>query len=333
MRPPLRDVAEQAGVSQATVSRVVNGRPGVADATRRAVLAVLAEHGFTSSPIRTRSNVVGIVTPELENPIFPLLAQTIEARLARHGLLGMICPSTPETAAEQDYLDHFATIGAAGVVVVAGRYAGINGSYAPYEAMRERGMPIVLVNAVDKSTPVPAVGIDLGVVGEVGVDHLVSLGHRRLGCLVGPRRFETTKQLLAGYRRAVDRAALGESRDRIAESTFTMEGGEAGAASLLDDGATGIVTTSDIMAIGAIAEVRSRGLQVPDDVSVVGLDGTPSASLTDPPLTTSRQPVARMASAVVALLTSDAAAVRPTVQLFRPELVVGGSTGVAPAAA
>ena len=98
MRPKLQEVAALAGVSEATVSRVMNARPGVSEHTRRQVLDVLSDLGYREVPVRSaRSGVVGIITPELENPIFALLAQTIGSRLAHHGIMSVVCPSTSET--------------------------------------------------------------------------------------------------------------------------------------------------------------------------------------------------------------------------------------------
>ena len=113
MRPKLSDVAIIAGVSEATVSRVINGKPGVAESTRRQVLDALSDLGYRDVPSRPhRSGLVGILTPELVNPIFPLLAQSIEAKLARHDYVAVVCPTTAETINEQDYLDQLLSMNA-----------------------------------------------------------------------------------------------------------------------------------------------------------------------------------------------------------------------------
>ena len=332
MRPKLQEVAALAGVSEATVSRVMNARPGVSEHTRRQVLDVLSDLGYREVPARSaRSGVVGIITPELENPIFPLLAQTIESRLARHGSMSVVCPSTSDTINEDDYLDHLVDIEAAGVVVVNGRYAQAGFGYEPYERLLDKGIPTVLVNGVFPDCTIPAASIDLAAAAEAGVQHLVRLGHTTIGCLIGPRRYSTSQLLVDGYERAVGAAALEAGSYLISETLFTMEGGHAGMAKLLEAGATGIITGGDLMAIGAIGAVRAWGARVPDDVSIIGLDGTPIAALTDPPLTTMRQPVDRMAAAVASMIVAQATdGSRPRPQLFRPELVVGGSAATAP---
>jgi len=334
MRPKLQEVAALTGVSEATVSRVMNARPGVAEPTRRLVLDALSDLGYREVPASSaRSGVVGIITPELENPIFPLLAQTIESRLARHGIMSVVCPSTSETIHEDDYLDHLVDIDAAGIVVVNGRYAQAGIGYEPYERMLDKGIPTVLVNGIFPDCTVPAVSIDVAAAAQSGVQHLARLGHTKIGCLIGPRRYSTSQLLVEGYEKAVAAAGLKNGSHLISETLFTLEGGHAGMAKLLEAGATGVIAGGDLMAIGAIGAVHAWGASVPDDVSIIGLDGTPIAALTDPALTTMRQPVDRMSAAVASMIvaqTTDGS--RPRPQLFRAELVVGGSAAQAPKA-
>ena len=333
MRPKLADVALRADVSEATVSRVLNARPGVAEGTRRRVLDVLSDLGYRDVPEKAASSgVVGIVTPELENPIFPLLAQTIESRLAHHGLLSVVCSSTAETIHEQDFLDHLESINAAGIVVINGRYAMPDVGFGPYLALRQGGVPIVLVNGLHERAPLPAVAIDLAAAATMGVEHLAALGHQRIGLLIGPRRYSSALAMIDGYETGLAQRGLSDD-GLVSETMFTFEGGQAGMATLLEGGVTGIIAGNDLMALGAIAAVRSWGAGVPEDVSVIGFDGTPSMAFTDPPLTTLRQPVGRMAAAVAALLVAQMNGDPQTqTQVFRPELIVGRTSApLAPA--
>ncbi len=328
MRPKLHEVAAISGVSLATVSRVINGKPGVADGTRRRVLDALSDLGYKDAPPQpARSGIVGIITPELENPIFSRLAQTVEARLARFDYLCVVCPATAETINEQDYLDHFVESNAAGVVVINGRYANRGVGYDTYTSAAAEGLGMVLVNAIEMPCPLPSVSVDIAAGAELAVRHLVDMGHERIGCLVGPRRYVGSTEFHRGWKRGMELAGLPADTDRVSETLFTLEGGQAGGAKLLENNMTGIVAASDFLAMGAIKAARDWGATVPDDVSVVGFDGTPLASFTDPSLTTVRQPVDRMASAVARLLTSYGNGdPKPVAQVFTPELVTGGSS-------
>jgi DNA-binding LacI/PurR family transcriptional regulator len=328
MRPKLHELSGLTGLSLATVSRVLNGRPGVSAATRRQVIEAAAELGYQEMPKRAGSGVVGIITPELANPIFPALAEAIEARLVRGGLLAMVCPSTSETVNEQDYLDHFLDADAAGVVIINGRYSQISLDFTPYEVLHEKGLPVVLVNGMGKRCPLPSVAVDLVSAGATAVRHLMDLGHRQIGCLVGPRRYWSAELLIEGWRNGHAERGVPATDELVSETLFTIEGGRAGVARLLEAGITAIVTGGDLMALGAIAGIRAWGKDVPAEVSVVGFDGTPITAHTDPPLTTLRQPLGRMAGAVADLLSEQLRGRSGSgLHLFQPELVMGGTTG------
>lgn len=327
-RPKLQEVSEIAGVSLATVSRVLNAKPGVSGDTRARVLGVLADLGYQDVPVRPeQTGVVGIVTPEMDNPIFPLLAQTIESRLARQGLLSMICPATSDTVNEQEYLDHFASTNAAGVVVINGRYSDPSIGFTPYQQLRQAGMPVVLVNGSNQTEDVPLVAVDLEGGARLAVQHLAAMGHQRLGVMVGPQRYSSSQLLIQGFSEASTQLGIESDDTQVSETLFTMEGGRAGVAKLLEAGVTGIVTGSDLMAIGAIDGIRAWGKSVPEDVSIVGFDGTSLASVTSPKLTSLRQPVERMAATVAWLLEDLSEERSDTVHTFQPDLMIGHSTG------
>lgn len=328
MRPTLAEIAVRADVSEATVSRVLNAKPGVANTTRRRVLDVLADLGYEDVHRQhTGSGAVGIVTPELANPIFPHLSQHIESVLAHHGFLSVICSSTAETVHEQDFLDFLAGQHASGVVVINGRYALPGVGYEPYEDLIARGIPVVLVNGFAGEPPIPAVGINVTDAAADAVRHLGSLGHDRIGLVVGPTRYPTANDFVAGYTEGL--AALGLAFDPtlVSETPWTLEGGQAGAAPLLERGVTGVVCSNDLMAVGVVAAARAWGASVPEDISVIGFDGSPLVALTDPPLTTLRQPAVSMAAATASLLVGDHRT-NPLLpaQRFRADLVIGRST-------
>ncbi len=335
MRPRLSEIASLADVSEATVSRVLNAKPGVANATRARVLDVLSDLGYEDVSRQVAgTGAIAIVTPELANPIFPHLAQQIESVLAHHGYMSLVCSSTAETVHEQDFLDYLVGQGVAGIVVVNGRYAMPGVGYAPYEAIAARGIPIVLVNGFEGTPPLPAVTVDIPKAAEQGVEHLGNLGHEKIGLIVGPHRYATANYLVEGFRNGLTNLGIEFDEGFISETPWTNEGGQAGAAKLLEQGVTGIVCGNDLMAIGVVSAARAWGANVPEDISVIGFDGSPIARFTDPPLTTLRQPAPSMARAIASLLVGDQRSNDTIgVQRFRAELVIGRSTGKAPAGA
>lgn len=331
MKPKLYEVAQRADVSEATVSRVLNQRPGVAQETRRKVLDALSELGYSlgSTPGR-QTGVVGIVTPELDNPIFPVLAQAIESRLARLGILSLVGPATPTTAHERDYLEHFVRVGATGVIVVNGAYANRDIGYATYQQLLDNGVAVVLVNGIYEPCPIPAVTVDLEGAACTAVRHLLSMGHRRIGCIAGELKYVSPQDLVNGYRRALREADVLTDDDLVVETMFTLEGAKSATATLIDRGVTGLLAISDLMALGAISAAESQGIRVPDDLSVIGFDGTPLLGMLSPTLTTLRQPVNRMARSIAAMLISQMNGERQNTQVFQADLIAGATAGLAP---
>ncbi|MEW2528679.1 LacI family DNA-binding transcriptional regulator [Streptomyces sp. NPDC047071] len=334
MTARLVDIAAQAGVSEATVSRVLNGKPGVATATREAVLAALDVLGY-ERPVRLRrrgsAGLVGLITPELDNPIFPALAQVIGQALTRQGYTPVLATQTPGGSTEDELTEMLVDRGVAGIIFVSGLHADTTADTRRYAALAAKGVPHVLVNGFSPEVDAPFVSTDDRAAAQLAVRHLASLGHTRVGLAVGPRRFVPVVRKIEGFRLGThERFGLtAEQSDALVEhSLYTLEGGQAAAAALIARGCTGIVCASDMMALGAIRAARQQGLDVPRDISVVGFDDSPLIAFTDPPLTTVRQPVQAMGQAAVRTLLEEVGGTpAPHSEfVFMPELVVRGST-------
>src|SRR6185369_2679071 len=185
-------------------------------------------------------------------------------------------------------------------------------------------LPTVLVNAAVDHLGFPQVSSDDVVAAEMAIGHLRALGHRRIGMVLGPRDHIPSRRKLDAFL-----ASEEADPDLVEHTMFSLEGGHAAATRLVNNGVTGIVCASDILALGAIRAVRRAGLSVPDEVSVIGYDDSAMMNCTDPPLTTVRQPIDAMGRAAVALLVNqiENTDVYPEELLFEPELVVRGSTG------
>ncbi|OEV10054.1 DNA-binding LacI/PurR family transcriptional regulator [Streptomyces sp. Amel2xB2] len=349
MTARLADIAAQAGVSEATVSRVLNGKQGVAAATRESVLAALDVLGY-ERPVKLRhrsAGLVGLITPELENPIFPAFAQVIAQGLTRQGYTPVLATQTPGGSTEDELTEMLVDRGVAGIVFVSGLHADTTADTQRYERLRGQGVPFVLVNGYSEKIRAPFVSPDDRAAMRLAVTHLAALGHERIGLALGPERFVPVQRKIEGFLRAM-REQVGPSagpahgtdaahpwETLVQHSLFTLEGGQAAAGALLDRGCTAVVCASDMMALGAIRAVRQRGLEVPHDVSVIGFDDSPLIPFTDPPLTTIRQPVFAMGQAAVrALLEEIGGTPAPHSEfVFLPELVVRGSTASVPSVA
>jgi alanine racemase len=328
-RPRLADIARAAKVSEATVSRVLNGKPGVRGPKRETVLTALDALGY-QRPERLRKQIpglVGLIVPELDNPIFPMFVQRMQVALAERGFTAVLGTQPFGGTTESEYIDILLDSQVAGIVVVSGRAADTMSGADQYSALT---VPIALVNGYLPDVAAPFVSCDDRAAAELAVRHLAGLGHRRIGLLTGPARFLPVQRKLDGYRQTMTELFGGVDEDAIELSLFGVEGGCAAAERLLNHGCTGLVCGSDLMALGAIRAARTRGLDVPVDVSVVGYDDSALMAFTDPPLTTLRQPVAAMSVAAVQALT-DAINGDPAPHseyLFRPELIVRASTAI-----
>ncbi|WP_442973794.1 LacI family DNA-binding transcriptional regulator [Saccharothrix sp. ST-888] len=330
----LSDIAAQAGVSEATVSRVLNGKAGVSATTRQTVLAALDVLGY-ERPTRLRqrsAGLIGLITPELSNPIFPALAQVIEQVLSRHGYTPVLCTQTPGGSTEDELVEMLVDRGVAGIVFVSGLHADTTADHDRYAKLTGRQVPFVLINGYSEKIAAPFISPDDRAAMWMAVQHLVELGHEKIGLAVGQRRYVPVLRKIEGFTAAV-RELLGrtpeEAEALVHHTLFSVEGGHAAAGALLDQGCTAIVCGSDMMALGAIRAVRQRGLSVPQDISVVGFDDSPLIAFTEPPLTTIRQPVEAMATAAVDALLEEVGG-NPGQRaefMFQPELVMRGSTG------
>ena len=325
----LADVAKKVGVSEATVSRVLNGKPGVSDATRETVLTALDVLGYERpTQLRgERARLIGLVLPELQNPIFPALAEVIGGALAQRGFTPVLCIRTAGGLSEADYVEHAARPARfrGGVRGRPPRRAGGPARPLPAAAQprhpggavqrgsRRPGLPLRVDRRRDRRGP-----------GLRPPGLARPSAHRPGGW--GPR---TTCPRGASSPRSPRTPSGASGSGAVEHALFSLEGGQAATTRLLRHGVTGVICASDVLALGAIRAIRRAGLSVPGDVSVVGYDDSAFMNCTDPPLTTVRQPIESMGKAAVALLVNqiENVAVYPEELLFEPELVVRGSTG------
>jgi DNA-binding LacI/PurR family transcriptional regulator len=329
----LAEVATKVGVSEATVSRVLNGKPGVSEGTRQAVLTALDVLGY-ERPTKLRgerARLVGLVLPELQNPIFPAFADVIGGALAQQGFTPVLCTQTAGGISEADYIELLLQQHVSGVVFAGGAYAQRDASHDHYRRLSERNLPSVLINASIDDLPFPRVSCDDGAAAEQAMGHLYSLGHTRIGFVLGLPGHVPSERKLASARAFAERTGIALEDDQIVRGLYSLESGQAATTRLLHAGVTGIICASDPLALGAIRAVRRAGLRVPEDVSVVGYDDSALMNCTDPPLTTVRQPIESMGRAAIELLAGLISGARLSSDelLFEPELVVRGSTGTA----
>jgi LacI family transcriptional regulator len=327
------DVAARAGVSRTTVSFVLNDRAGVTipDETRRRVEEAARElgyqpHGAARALAGGTSHTIGLVlrqSPE-QVSVDALLAETlwgIGSEAHEGGYRVLVEPLSPDSGR---YSDLVRSQRVDGLIV-----SGPRTDDAELVALVDDGFPIILQGSLPELSA-PSVDVDNRAGARTAVEHLVSLGHRRIACITNaPLAYTAAADRLAGYRDAIEAAALPYEPDLVVEGAFDAASGCLAMEELLSraPGVTAVFVASDIVAFGALRALREAGRRVPADVSVVGFDDIPLARHFDPPLTTIRLPARALgAAAGRALLERLAGRLDNERRLLPTELVVRDST-------
>ncbi len=333
--PKLSDVAGLAGVSVATVSKVINGRRDVATGTRDRVNRALKTSGYVQrQPGRHRLvGTIDLVIDGLDSFWAMDVVFGAEEAAARLGCLLTVTSTRHGEVAPQDWMDRVTSRPTDGVIIALSRTDDGSADFAA-----RVGAPVVLLDPIGHAGDhLPTVGANNWQGAVKATEHLLDLGHRRIGMITGPLDFNCSLERRDGFHAAMVRRDLRVDPDLVVSGDFFTTGGRLAAARLLDHPhpPTAIVSSSDLQAAGLYQEAQRRGLRIPDDVSAVGFDDIPLAELLGPPLTTVRQPIAEMARTAVrfvdALSTGSMSVASAQVQL-QTTLVVRQSTA-APAQA
>ena len=325
------DVAAQAGVSIATVSKVINGRYGVAPATLERVQAVIDELGYESSLVARslrsrRTNVLGIVVADIE-PFSAELLKGAGAAIRERGYELIVYSGSghgkDHSGWERRYISRLGGTLTDGIILVTPTVVDV-----------DDGTPLVAVDPHTGPSSLPSVHSDNLAGAITATRHLLELGHRRIGFLAGRPDLESARQREQGYCRALSDAGLPVDTNLIRVGDYELEMSQEPARQLLtlDDRPTAVFAANDLSAMQTMHVARTLGLAIPHDVSVVGFDNIPESALIEPPLTTIDQSIQEMGRRAVELLIAVIEGETGlTQQITLPtRLVVRQSTGVPP---
>lgn len=327
-RVTLRAVAQRARVSMGTASQALSGSAPVSDSTKQRVVQAADELGYVvngvARALRTRASLmIGMVVPEVSNPFFADLMGAIEITCRERGLVVLFGASSNDTSRELDYVVEFHQRQVDGMLLIGARETD------RIEKLLPSGFPVVAVDRIPRRWSRDWVSVDSRAGSRMAVDHLVSLGHRRLAYVGAGPDINTAAERKQHFISSVE--ACGATIAGISEGDFTQASGIEQTERLLaaaTERASAIVAANDLLALGVIGAARRLGIRVPDELSVVGFDDGTVARLAEPALTTIRQPVEELArqsvAAAVARLKSPAR--HPVAKLLTPELVVRAST-------
>jgi LacI family transcriptional regulator len=330
----LRDVASAAEVHPATASRALN--PGtrllVSEETAQRVIEAADRLGYRPNPVarslRTRrSHTIGVLIPDLNNPLFPPIIRGIEDRLAEQGYVALIGNTDADPGRERLVFDQMRARHVDGFVLAT---ATLNSPILAEAAEAE--LPVVLMNRTAQDYPFSSVSVDNEQGVRAAVAHLVSLGHTRIGHIAGPQDISTGTARLRGYQEAMDSHGLTiNAGDICYASGYTVEEGLRCGRELLETSTdlTAVVAANDMLAVGCYGAFDDLGLHCPEDVSIIGFNDMPFVDRLRPPLSTVRFPHTLVGAEAARLLierieTGEGSPVK--ILFLAPELVVRGST-------
>ena len=331
----LDGVASAAGVSRATVSRVVNGSTAVSPATRKTVETAIRRLGYipnraARSLVTRRTESIGLVIPEpttklFGDPFFPRLIRGINAVLSEANQLLVLL--TPQSVEDERQLGQYLASGHLdGAMLVS-----LHGADPLPSFLAKRGFPVVVGGRPTRETPVDFIDVD-NVQGAVqAVRHLIGRGRRHIVTITGPIDMAVSQDRLAGYRMALADAGIAHDADLELQGNFEQAAAHDEVERFIAEGGAldGVFAASDAMALGAMAAIRRAGLRVPEDVAIVGYDDSPLALSSDPPLSSVRQPIEEMGREMARALLAQLGPSRqvPRSIVLATELVVRGSSG------
>lgn len=332
--PTLRDVADAAGVHPATVSRALNpgSRSLVNDATAKRVLRAAERLGYRPNPIArslktARSGSVGVVIPDLTNPLFPPIVRGIQDVLGAAGYTALIVNTDDDSEREESLVESLRSRQVEGLIIGTALL-----EHPLLDRLHDQGVPMVMINRRPIGLDVPSVAPDDAGGIELAVDHLVGLGHRRIAHLAGPATTSTGRLRAKAFRSAVQDRGIDDAAELVVTcDRWTEEAGARAFATLLDTvpGVSAVVAGNDLIALGCYDVMRERGLSCPGDLSVVGFNDTRFIDKFQPPLTSvsiSEHEIGCEAARM--LLDGLRGNARPARSVLLPvNLVVRGSTG------
>jgi LacI family transcriptional regulator len=326
-RSTLADIAAAADVSVATVSRVLNGRKGISSVKRDAIERLLDERGYERRHrTRRETGVIDFVIRGLETQWAMKLLRGAQLEATRAGVDLVVTTTSQRPLGAPDWVSHMTKRGTDGVVLVV--------STLPQEAKElfaKLDVPVVMIDPLGVDTDsFPNVSATDWEAGRDATEHLLSLGHRRIGFITGPIDQTCHQDRLDGYYAALGRAGVSSDASLVREGDSLVAGGALRGGELLDlaERPTAIISSSDEQAYGVYQAARARGLAIPDDLSVVGFDDVELCQWVTPQLTTMRQPLEGMATEATRMaiaMSRDQGVTNPRVQLAS-ELVIREST-------
>ncbi|MEM7539364.1 MAG: LacI family DNA-binding transcriptional regulator [Chloroflexota bacterium] len=304
----IEDVARQAGVSTATVSRVLSGKTNVSDGTRQRVLGVARQLDYRPSRVAQslrsqKSHIIGVLLSDIQNPFFTSMVRAIEDVAYNHGYSLMLCNTDEDPEKEALYIDLMLSQNVAGVIL-SPSVATEETTCSAYSLLIDAKMPVVIVDRRLPNEEVDTVVVDSMNASYKMISHLIEQGHQRIGCVVGPTNVSTGKERRDGYLKALKDHKIPMDNALLRSGVAKVEPGYYMTSELLslDNPLTALFTGNNLLTIGALRAIHERGLIMPTDIALAAFDEMDWMFVMNPPLSVVAQPTYMMGSAAADLL-------------------------------
>ncbi|RTE10781.1 LacI family DNA-binding transcriptional regulator [Paenibacillus whitsoniae] len=330
MKATIYDIAKEAGVSIATVSKVLNGKGKISAETSKAIYAIMERLNYQPSVIATaltgkKTYTLGLLIPDISNPFFSEVARAIEDQGEHLGYSVIMCSTDNKDEKVERYISLLQQKQVDGIIIAT----GIDNKDI-VEQLLAKGIPVVLLARDMPLIAVNTVVVDDYVGGCLAASHLIGLGHRKLAVIGEKDSVRSSRERIRGFRQTMEDHGIALQEGFLKTCDYKVADGKKKALELLqsEDSPSAIFACNDMLAVGALQAARAVGKKVPNDLSIVSFDNTLLSEVADPPLTTLAQPIEHMGKLVVNMIVEELHGSNKVKQrtVLRPELIIRGST-------
>lgn len=334
----IKDIAQESGVSPTTVSLIVNNKPcRISEETRQIVLDVVKKYNYRPNSsaralVTKKTETIGLIVPDISNPFFAELSKGVEreARIFDYSII--LCNSDDSGKKDIKNTDLLSSRQVDGLILAPSLNDYDTEEIEKFNRMTHNKLPVVLIDRQIPYFSYNSALIDHRIGGYLATEHLIRLGHRKIGCITGPLHLDSGKKRFQGYQDALKMGGLDFCDSYIYNGNYQVDSGLAGGEALMQKGVTAIFACNDLMAFGCIRQARQMNLLPGRDISIVGFDDIPICDLLDQPLTTVNQPLYELGKISFQLLYDQIISPQTKIQTVTlpPSLIIRGTTSAPP---
>jgi len=333
LRPTIKDVAKAVGISTTTVSLVLNNKPNRISKMKKAEIIKAASelnyrpNRIAVSMVTKETHTIGLILPDISNLYFSELAKIIEEEFRKYGYTVLYGNTSDSVEYDFEYLNIFIDSNVDAVIMVLSASFSEENKIRFHQIIDNNPVPIIILDRSINDKNMKSILLDQQLGGYLATTYLIHLGHRKIGCITGPKNMSSANERVNGYILALSEAGIPFDENLIIEGDFSVESGMRALPYLLGQSVTAVFASNDMMAIGIYRECNRFNVKIPQDLSIVGFDDIFLSEFIDPPLTTISQPIDKIAkeavNQILLLLHGDASDKNDVI--FKPVLKVRGS--------